>query len=135
MERLFLKGAEHNFSSLLLDKHRIAKTEKTVLFLNRQPIDLERLFFSHKRGNEHEQCAFREMKIGNQRIDTSKAVAGIDENIRIPTLLLHSALLIRCAFQRAHRLSLIHISRNHAPHCYYLNLSAVSYFICTLGSQ
>ena len=26
-------------------------------------------------------------------------------------------------------------SRNHAPHCYYLNLSAVSYFICTLGSQ
>ena len=34
-----------------------------------------------KSGDEHDQGAFREMEIRDQRVDTAEAIVGIDEDV------------------------------------------------------
>ena len=78
-------------------EHCVSKAEKTVFFLYSNLIGIHRLLIAVESGNQHNQRAFRQMKIGNQPIYTPERKTWIDENkglavdflqqlIRIPSI-------------------------------------------------
>ena len=83
-------------------EHCVSKAEKTVFFLYSNLIGIHRLLIAVESGNQHNQRAFRQMKIGNQPIYTPERKTWIDENIRPPAACANFSIMIACnAFQCA----------------------------------
>ena len=97
------------------DEHRISEGEEAVAFLHGNVVGIQDLFAVCKCGDEHDERAFRQMEVCNERIHSFEFVAGIDENIRPGGGLMEEPVLIRKRFQRPAGcradadLSLIHI--------------------------
>ena len=63
------------------DEHRISEGEEAVAFLHGNVVGIQDLFAVCKCGDEHDERAFRQMEVCNERIHSFEFVAGIDENI------------------------------------------------------
>ena len=64
----------------LLNKHRITKAEKAILFLYSDLIGGHGLVITVECGDQHDQGAFREVEIGDETVDGFQLDAGIDED-------------------------------------------------------
>ena len=83
------------------NEHGVAEAEEAILLLYRDLIGVQRVFTTAKGGNQHNQRAFGQMKIGNQRVDAPEVIAGINKNIRIAALRGQKTIFIGSGFQRA----------------------------------
>ena len=83
---------------------RIAEAEETVFVFNGDLVGVQGVFPAAEGGNQHDQRAFRQMEIGDQRVDALEPVTGIDENVGGAGAGLHEAVFIGDGFQigRAH---------------------------------
>ena len=92
----------------LYNQHSVAEGKEPILLLHRRAISVQNVRAVVKRRHQHEQRAFRQVKIGDQAVNGFESISGIDENSRIPADGVNNALLVGCAFQgstgcRTHR--------------------------------
>ena len=80
-----------------MDKHSIAKGEKSVLLFNCSFIEIHCVFISAESTYKHNECAFRQMEIGYKRVYALKFIAWINKDLRIALLWYNYAVFIRCA--------------------------------------
>ena len=63
------------------DEHRIAEGEEAVAFLHGDVVGVQDLFTVCECGDEHDERAFRQVEVCDERIHGLEFVAGIDEKI------------------------------------------------------
>ena len=85
----------------LLNERDVAETEKPVPLAHRQLVRLEHLFAVVERADQHQQRAFGQMKIRNQRVGHLEAIARIDENACIVRHGVQNPVFVRRALQHA----------------------------------
>ena len=64
---------------ILYDQHRVAKGEKAIFLSHGSLISLHHGFLVIEGGHQHQQRAFRQVEIGDQRIHRAEAIAGINK--------------------------------------------------------
>lgn len=65
----------------LQDQHAIAKAEEPIPLLHRMAIGRHGVVIARKGADQHDQGAFRQMKVGQQPVDYLKPITGIDEDV------------------------------------------------------
>ena len=91
-----------NVMRRLYDHHRVAETEKPIPLPHRLPINAQALFPSYQSGYEHDECAFGQMKVGDERVHTLEFVRRIDKNGRIAAARAQKTVFVRDCFERPH---------------------------------
>ena len=97
------------------------------------------MFSARESGNQHHQRAFRQMEIGNQRVDAAEFVARIDENIGPVIVLTDLSAFFRDGFDRA---AARRANRDDAPaaplrptpECKKLDCAALWIVVLTVGA-
>ena len=65
---------------LPIDEHRVPEGEETVFLFDRFFITMKGPFSAHEGRDEHDQRALWQMEVGDDPINGSILVSGIDEN-------------------------------------------------------
>ena len=65
-------------------EHRIPKAEEAVFLFHSYLIRGHGLLIAVEGGNEHDEGAFGQMKIGDEAVDHLELEPGIHENVRLP---------------------------------------------------
>ena len=89
-------------------EHAIAKAIKSVSILYGMPVCRHGMLISGKSADQHDQRAFRQMKVGDQPVENLEPITGINENAGPSLSRLHPAVRQPDAFQcpaagRSHR--------------------------------
>ena len=84
-----------------LNKHRVAKTIKPILLPHSFLIGPHGIFISGKGADQHNQCAFWQMKVGNQSIQYPNRPPGINKNIGVTFIRPDFAVFGGYGFQRS----------------------------------
>ena len=82
------------------DEHRIAEGEEAVAFLHGDVVGVQDLFTVCECGDEHDERAFRQVEVCDERIHGLEFVAGIDENIRPCGGFMEIPVFVSQRFQR-----------------------------------
>ena len=85
----------------LLDEHRISEGEEAVFVLHRGVVGVHDDLLARKSGDEHDERAFGEVEIGDERIDCFEFITGINEDACVVTHGMYDAVLCGGAFQRS----------------------------------
>jgi hypothetical protein len=75
------EDSEETEEEELEDQHAIAIAIKAIVLANRLAVGAEQELAACKRAYQHEQSRARQMKIRQQKIDSSKIVWRINENV------------------------------------------------------
>ena len=81
----------------LQDEHRISEGEKPVALLHGLTVSGHDGFVACEGGNQHDQGAFRQMKVGDQAVDYVKLIAGLDKNIGVSFARTNPSVLSVCS--------------------------------------
>ena len=82
------------------DKHRIAKAEKTIMFINCMLICIQDIILPGKCADKHNKRGFRQMKVCYKRLRHFEFISWIDKNISKAASGLYNSVF-RSAFKRA----------------------------------
>src|SRR6266542_7070305 len=101
------RGRQSSIESIAVrmsfEQHRIAIAKKAVPPGDCVSIRSANRLYARKCRNEHQQCRFRQMKIGEQAIDDTEAESGRDEQARLAGERPYMAIGVGGRFQRSQR--------------------------------
>ena len=87
----------------LLNKHRVAKAEETVLLFHRGVVRFHHSLLVVKGGDEHQERALGQVEVGDECIHRLELVARVNENAGVTAHCGNGSVLARNAFDGAAR--------------------------------
>jgi hypothetical protein len=90
-------------AAIRLYQHAVAVGIEAIMLGNCVAIGAQHIFFSAQRANQHEQRGLGQMKVGEQSLDYSEFVSGVDEQIGLTRSGLDVASLLGGVFQSTDR--------------------------------